>query len=48
MNINLSYVEVNSERLEPKLRSQKIRSTFYTNETNEALCINYFVNQKIE
>ena len=35
MSINLPYVEVNTEKLQPIFRSQKIRSNFYT---ESALC----------
>ena len=33
MSINLPYVEVNTEKLQPILRSHKIRSNFYTEST---------------
>ena len=44
MGINLPYVEGSSEKLRSKLRSYKLRSTCLL----KTLCVNYFVNRKIE
>ena len=37
MSVNLPYVEGTSEKLRRTLRSRKIRSTFYTEETMHKL-----------